>query len=152
MTIDKLKSVFRLISPILLFLFCAQLYGDTIAILPLFNQSKSPNLDWIGESAAETIRESLSFQGLLVLNREDRLEVYRRLSIRANAALTHASVLKVADALDAGQVIFGEFRVSGAQPGATPNLNATLELTAQLIDVKHTRAGPEFRESGPLSD
>ena len=66
------------------------LAADTVAVLPLFNQSKTPNLDWIGESAAETIRESLVSEGTLAMAREDRVEVYRRLSIRSNAQLTKA--------------------------------------------------------------
>ena len=68
---------------------------------------------------AETIHESLSSAGLLVLAREDREEVYRRLSMRAGVALTKASVIKIGETLDAGQVIFGEFKVDGADSGAT---------------------------------
>ena len=56
--------------------------ADTVLVLPFFNLSNSANLDWIGESFAETIRESLSAQGVLALSREDRQEAFRRLSIR----------------------------------------------------------------------
>ena len=47
---------------ILLFVCIAliQARADTVLVLPFFNLSNSPNLDWIGESFAETIRESLS--------------------------------------------------------------------------------------------
>jgi tetratricopeptide (TPR) repeat protein len=152
MAADRLTPVSRLVRRLFVLLVASCVYADTIAILPLFNQSKSANLDWIGESVAETIRESLFFQGLLVLDREDRLEIYRRLSIRPNAALTHASVLKVAEGLDADQIIFGQFTINGTETAGAPSLSATLELTAQLFDVKHTRSGPEFHESGPLSD
>ena len=58
--------------------------ADTFAVLPLFNvnEAAAQNLDWIGESAAETIHESLGSAGLMVLARDDREEVYRRLSVR----------------------------------------------------------------------
>ena len=93
--------------------------ADTVLVLPFFNESTTQNIDWIGESIAETIRESLSAQGVLVLSREDRMEAYRRLSIRANAVLTHASVIKLGEALDASQVIYGHFEISAAsQPAA----------------------------------
>jgi len=58
------------------------LRAETVLVLPFFNHSQSANLEWIGESVAETVRDSLSSEGLLVLDREDRLEAYRRLSLR----------------------------------------------------------------------
>jgi tetratricopeptide (TPR) repeat protein len=121
--------------------------ADTIAVLPLFNHSNAANLDWIGESAAETIRESLSSDGDLVLRREDRVEVFRRLSIRPNAMLTKASVLKVGEELDAGQIIFGEFEVK-----AGANKERNIRLTARMIDLKKMREGAEFEQTGPLED
>ncbi len=120
--------------------------ADTIAVLPLFNHSQMASLDWIGESAAETIRESLSSEGMLALAREDRLEVFRRLSIRPNAQLTKASVIKVGESLDAGQVVFGEYEVTGSAS------DRKIRLTARMVNLKKFREGPEFEQSGPLED
>ena len=56
------------ICPLLLLLLATYAKAaDTIAVLPLFNtdEAQSANLDWIGESAAETIHGSLSNAGLL---------------------------------------------------------------------------------------
>lgn len=127
--------------------------ADTIAVIPLFNlnESKSPDLDWIGESVAETIHESLSSVGLLVLAREDREEVYHRLSLRTGVVLTRASVLKIGETLDAGQVVFGEFQVEGADLAAT-SPKSNLRLVARIIDLKKLRQGPEFLETGPLEN
>lgn len=126
--------------------------ADTVAVLPLFNldESKSANLDWIGESVAETIHEALSSSGLLVLPREDREEAYHRLSLRTGAVLTKASVLKIGETLDAGQVVFGELRVSEAD--VPNNLKATLHLVVRIIDLKKLREGPEFSQEGPLEN
>lgn len=127
--------------------------ADTVAVLPLFNldESKSPNLDWIGESVAETIHEALSTGGLLVLQRDDREEVYRRLSLRAGVVLTKASVLKIGETLDAGQIVYGEMRAAAA---ATPaiDLKSNLRLVVRIIDLKKLREGPEFTEEGPLEN
>jgi tetratricopeptide (TPR) repeat protein len=127
--------------------------ADTVAILPLFNlnEAKSPDLDWIGESVAETIHESLSSAGLLVLAREDREEVYRRLAVRSGVLLTKASVMKIGETLDAGQVIFGEFKVEGTESGA-PSLKANMRLTVHLIDLKKFKEGPVLERSGPLEN
>ena len=63
-------------------LFFAPLRADTFLVLPLFNLSEGPNLDWVGESVSETVRESLAAEGVIVLDRKDRDEAYRRLGIR----------------------------------------------------------------------
>jgi tetratricopeptide (TPR) repeat protein len=126
---------------------------DTIAVLPLFNvdEHASPNLNWIGESVAETISEALSTGGLLVLKREDREEVYRRLSLRTGVVLTKASVLKIGETLDAGLVVFGELRVEGAESGAT-TLKSNLRLAVRTIDLKKFQQREEFVETGTLEN
>jgi hypothetical protein len=35
-------------------------FADTFLVLPFFNNGKVNNLDWIGESISEAIRESLA--------------------------------------------------------------------------------------------
>jgi tetratricopeptide (TPR) repeat protein len=130
--------------------------ADTVAVIPLFNldESSAQNLDWIGESVSETIRESLSSIGLLVLSREDREEVYHRLSLREGVVLTKASVLKIGEALDAGQIIFGEFRVENSSGDSGPDAaqKSTLRLVAHSIDLKKFHEGPEISQSGSLND
>jgi tetratricopeptide (TPR) repeat protein len=144
-------------------------WADTVLVLPFFNESQSQNIDWIGEGIAETVRESLGSQGVLVLSREDRLEAYRRLSIRPTALLTHASVIKLGEALDASQVIYGHYEISAPRlpdapssgaPAAAPSAGSapavsvrdSLRITARILDLKHTRQGPEFEDIGALED
>src|SRR3982750_658546 len=83
--------------------------ADTYLILPFFNVSKAPNLDWIGESISERIREVLASEGIIALEREDRREAYKRLSLKPNSQLTKASVVVVGESLDADEVIYGMF-------------------------------------------
>jgi tetratricopeptide (TPR) repeat protein len=124
------------------------LRADSVLVLPFFNYAKSANLDWIGESIAETIHDALMAENVLALDREDRLEAYRRLSMRPNAVLTHASIIKAADALDAATVIYGQYELL---PTAPPS-RGSLRITAHIINVKRTRQGPEFAEVGALED
>src|SRR2546425_11460069 len=142
--------------------------ADTVLVLPFFNESTSHNIDWIGEGIAETIRESLASQGVLVLSREDRLEAYRRLSIRPHAVLTRASIMKLGEALDASQVIYGHYEIATPQPrdgasSASPPAGAgapqsavsvhdSLHMAARILDLKRTRQTPEFEEIGALED
>src|SRR4249920_2286722 len=119
-------------------LFAGALRAETALVLSFFNHSTSTNLDWVGESIAQSVRDSLASEGVLVLDREDRLEAYRRLSLRPGAELTHASVLKVGESLDAAQVIYGFYELLPADPGKEQS-KGSLRITARILDVKHTR-------------
>ena len=120
-------------------------------VLPFFNLSKSANLNWIGESLAETLREALSSEGLMALDRDDRVEAYRRLSIRPYSLLTTASVVKLGEVVDAEQVVFGGFDLK-AVPDSAVKSRGSLQITARFLDLKHMQQGPEFREVGALED
>ena len=123
--------------------------ADTFLVLPFFNVSKTPNLDWIGESLSETVREALAAEGIVALERVDREEAYRRLSLRPYALLTRATVIKAGQALDAEQVVYGTFDLV---PSVVTQSRGTIRFTANLLDLKHLAQGPEFREEGPLED
>src|SRR5215471_12297477 len=131
----------RLAHTLFLFSFVQALHGavDTVLVLPFFNLSSSANLDWVGESFAETIRESLGSQGTLALSREDRQEAFRRLAVRPYALLTRATVIKLAESLDAGQVVFGQYSLA---PG-TPPSKGSLRITGRILDLKRIKQGPE---------
>ena len=127
----------------------------TYLVLPFFNLSKDPNLDWIGESLAESVREALSSEGLMALDRDNRIEGFSRLSLRPYSLLTKASVLKIGEELDAEQVIFGRYDIKTAPDGAAKGLaknGASLSITARVLDLKRVKDGPEFREVGALED
>jgi len=151
-----MRRPFLLLSPILA---CACiLHAETVLVIPFFNHSKSANLDWIGESLAETVRESLDSEGVLALDREDRLEAFRRLSLRPNAVLTLASIIKAGESLDASEVIYGSYDFTPAAPAppAAPAAPAasrgTLRISARVLNLKRLKQEPEFAESGPLED
>jgi tetratricopeptide (TPR) repeat protein len=140
--------MWRLLFFVALAVSVAPLRGETVLVLPFFNYTKSANMEWIGESIAETIHDALSAEGILVLDREDRLEAYRRLAMRPNAVLTLASIIKAADALDAAVVVYGQYEML---PAEAPS-RGSLRITARVMDLKRTRAGPEFAETGALED
>src|SRR5580658_6848605 len=136
----------------LFFLGLLLVRAETVLVLPFFNQSNSTNVDWIGESIAENLRESLTAEGVLALDREDRLEAFRRLSLRSNAVLTRASIIKAGEALDAAEVIFGQYELAAASAGTGDAARGTLRITARILDLKRLQQGPEFSEAGELDD
>ncbi|MGP8245510.1 MAG: tetratricopeptide repeat protein, partial [Bryobacteraceae bacterium] len=147
-------SMYRSLAALLL--CAAALRADSVLVVPFFNQSNNPNLDWIGESIAESVQDSLASEGVLVLNRDERLEGYRRLSLRPGAQLTHASIIKLGMALDAAEVIYGSFEAGPPAPGSAPaggaTAKASLRIMARVLNLKHPGLGPEFGEAGALED
>lgn len=147
---DTLKSMLRLLTVAVL-LCGSVLHAETALVLAFFNHSNSANLDWIGESIAESLHDSLASEGLLVLDREDRLEAYRRLTLRPGAELTHASIIKIGESLDASNVVYGYYELL-PPPADNPQSKGSLRITARIIDLKHTRQAPPFSELGALED
>ena len=132
-------------------LFVSTARADTHLVLPFFNLSKDSSLEWIGESLAQALEESLASEGLITLDRDDRVEAYRRLSIRPYSLLTKASVMKIGQALDAEQVVYGQFELRPV-PESTVKTKGSLQITARLLDLKRLKQGPEFRVVGALED
>ena len=87
----------------------------------------------------------------MALDRDDRIEAYSRLSLRPYSLLTKASVVKIGEELDAEQVVFGQYEVKPDQDPAAKS-RGSLEITARVLDLKHVKQGPEFREVGALED
>ncbi|MBI5085037.1 MAG: tetratricopeptide repeat protein [Acidobacteria bacterium] len=124
--------------------------ADAVVVLPFFNLSKSKNLDWIGESLAETLVEALAAEGIAVVPQEIRDEVLRDLSVRRYALLTRASVMEIAVNANAGLVLYGEFEVTPAA-GAVAS-KGSIRLAGRFLDVHRVRRGPEFNFTGALED
>jgi tetratricopeptide (TPR) repeat protein len=92
----------------------------------------------------------MASKGIIALDREQRQEAYRRLSLRPYTQLTKATVMRLGEVLDADQVIFGTFELTGASPDAKSR--GTLRLTAQIVDTRKMLRGPEYAEIGALED
>lgn len=129
--------------------------ADTTAVLPFWNSSadsRQANLDWMGESIAETIRDALESRGALTIERSDIDDAFHRLNLRERAAIAEGTIIKIGEELDAEQVIFGSFTFT---PGASKDSTGThgsIKISARVLDLKRLRAGPEFAETGAIED
>jgi tetratricopeptide (TPR) repeat protein len=125
--------------------------ADTAAVLPFLNKTgNAPNIEWVGESIAETVREALGMTGVMTLDRKEVQEAYVRLSLRQGIALTEASVMKIGETLDAEQVVYGSFEFT--RPATGSITTGSLHVTARVLDRRRMRASPEFTETGALED
>jgi tetratricopeptide (TPR) repeat protein len=136
---------------VLLAAAACSLHGETVLVLSFFNHTQSANLEWVGESIGQSVRDALASEGVLVLTRDDRLEAYRRLSLRPGAELTHASILKIGESLDASRVVYGSYELLPAGPGS-PQSKGSLRINARVLDLKRTRQGAAYSELGALED
>jgi tetratricopeptide (TPR) repeat protein len=130
--------------------------GETVAVLPFSNRvaavsASQTNLGWIGESVAETVREALGLRGFATLDHDEIQEGYHQLRLRERTSLTEASAMKIGEALDAEQVIFGTFDFTAAQPSRGES-RGSLRIAARIVDRVHLRQSPEFVETGALED
>ncbi|HME09860.1 MAG TPA: tetratricopeptide repeat protein [Bryobacteraceae bacterium] len=133
------------------FTLAVGLHAETYVVLPFGNAALDKNLDWIGESIADDVSEILGGEGFVTPGREDRVAVYHRLSLRPYARLSKASVIKIGEELDAEHVIYGEFDVKPSTE-ANAKSRGTLQITVRILDLRHLKQGPEFREAGALED
>lgn len=126
----------------------AGLRAETVLVLPFSNLSQVEELDWVGESVCEGVADTLAAEGLLVLDREDRLEAYHRMTLRDYAPLTRATVLKIGESLDADFVVFGRFQVSGDSAAG----KRSIRLWGRVLDLKRLRQSGELTQTAPLDD
>jgi Flp pilus assembly protein TadD/TolB-like protein len=136
----------------LLFLAALPASSATVLILRFHNASEFPDLSWVGESVSEVLSSELSATNLIVINRDTRSEAMKRLSLRAEADFTKATVIRVGQTVDADYVIYGSYNAS-PDPAAPKELrNSQLNVTARLMDLRHFHDGPEVTETGKLAD
>jgi tetratricopeptide (TPR) repeat protein len=120
--------------------------AGSAAVLPFTNVSvvRSPGTEWIGESIAEALRETLIIRGSPVTSRSEVMDAYSDLHLRSTAELTQASVLKMGQTLNADQVIYGTFR--------TDPSTGTISIQATVSDRARAHLSAPFSESGPLTE
>ncbi len=134
-----------------LFLLAIPAFADTAAVLPFWNNATNQaNLDWIGVSIAETVRESLGSRGILTLERNEVGDAFRRLNLRERVPLSEASVIKIGESVDAEQIVFGTFEFTPNAAGT--GSKGSLKISARAIDRRRFRLMTEFTESGALED
>ena len=109
-------------------------------IFPFENAGASPRLDWLGEGLEELAIQRLSAAGQQVYSHEGRTAELDRSGLPPNAKFTHATMLRIAQNLDADYVVFGRFTSDGQ----------SLTVEAQVLRVNPTRLLPAIRETGPL--
>ena len=109
-------------------------------VFPFENDGASPRLDWLSEGLEELTIQRLSAAGQQVYSHSGRMTELERSGLPANAKLSHASMLRIAQDMDADFVILGKFASDGQ----------SLTVESQVLRVSPTRLLPRVRETGRL--
>jgi len=109
-------------------------------VFPFENAGASPHLDWLGEGLEELTIQRLSAAGQQVYSHAGRTAELDRSGLPPTAKLSRASMLRIAQNMDADYVIFGRFTSDGQ----------SLMVESQILRVSPTKLLPAVRETGPL--
>src|SRR5260370_5521915 len=109
-------------------------------VFPFENAGASPRLDWIGEGLEELTIQRLSTAGQQVFSHEVRLDEMDRAGLPPNAKLSRATMLHIAQDLDADYVVFGNFTSDGT----------SITVNARVLRVNPVALLPAVRETGSL--
>src|SRR5882757_3406175 len=82
-------------------------------VFPFENNGSSPRLDWLGEGLEELTIQYLSDAGEQVYSHAGRAGELERYGLPSSAKLSRATMLRIAQDLDADYVIFGSFNSDG---------------------------------------
>jgi predicted Zn-dependent protease/TolB-like protein len=109
-------------------------------VFPFENAGASPRLDWLGEGLEELTIQSLSASGQQVYSHAGRTTELERNGLPFSAKLSRASMLRVAQDLDADFVIFGSFTSDGK----------SLTIESRVLRTDPLMLLPSVRETGSL--
>lgn len=120
----------------------AQPAPDRILVMPFENVSRENRIVWLGEAAAVLLADDLNALGAPAITRDERREAFERLKVPPAAALTDATVIRIAQLLRASQVIVGTLRTEGDD----------IVVRARAITLETAKVSVDATERGPLPD
>ncbi len=116
--------------------------ADRTLVMPFENVTRESRIVWLGEAAAVLLADDLNALGGAAITRDERRQAFERLQVPPAAALTDATVIRIAQLVRAGQVIVGTLRLEGDD----------VVVQARAISIETARVRAEVTERGPLPE
>jgi tetratricopeptide (TPR) repeat protein len=102
----------------------------SLAIVPFYNESSDPSLNWLSSSLSETLSTDIGQSRNVRLVSPSRLQqVLRDLHISPQSKLDLSSLKRIADFTNADNVVYGQYQKFGEQ----------IRINATVYDLKHDR-------------
>lgn len=115
-------------------------HNRILLVLPFDNRTGQLSLDWIREAAASLLSSRFASAGFSPMSRADRMYALDHLGLPESFQPSRASALKLAQTLDADDIIVGSFTTDGN--------NFVAE--ARVVDVPHLRMGLPVSARGEM--
>ena len=119
----------------------ARVQGSLLLVLPFNNQADQPNLDWISEAVPEILNLRLASAGFMPISRDDRLYALDHLGLPSTFQPSRASAIRLAQTLDADDVIVGSFSTSGSR----------FQIKAQVLKVDALHLSTPLQEEADIT-
>src|SRR5438876_444433 len=110
-------------------------------VLPFENAGAPAKLDWLSEGLEELTIERLTAAGEQVYSHAGRAAELERYGLPSGSKFSRATMLRVAEDLDADYVIYGRYAASGT----------SLTIEMRMLSMNPMALRPALRESGPLT-
>jgi Tfp pilus assembly protein PilF/TolB-like protein len=123
-------------------LLAVSLHAQNLLVLPFENVARDSRLEWLGEGLAELSAERLAGGGRVVFSREEWLGSLEKLGLPSSGRFSRATMIKIAEEVDADFVVFGSYQSDGR----------TLTATARVLHLDPPALSEPLVESGPLDD
>lgn len=125
----------------------------TVMVLQFHNESQYTDLNWVGESVAQTLQLEFGAANQIVLSSDARAEGLRRLGLRADADFTKATLIKLGQSLDVDFLCYGSFDAKSlAGQDASALKDSSIQIAAHFLDLRKMRDGKDLSEAGKLSE
>lgn len=111
-------------------------------LMPFEDTKGDGHLFWLSEGSAVLLSDYFEAFGAATIAREARVSAFDQLQLPPAAALSHATVIKVAQFVGAAEIVEGAYELAGDQ----------LTVRARVIQLDAGRLLPEVTEQGPLRD
>lgn len=100
-----------------------------VLVVPFELERFDPRVGWLAEGVAVGVTRALDLRGVAVVSRDERLAALDRLQLPPAAALTRATLIKVAELVGAGRIVLGSVR----------EVEGTITIVARRLDVSEAR-------------
>jgi tetratricopeptide (TPR) repeat protein/TolB-like protein len=111
-------------------------------VIPFSSDSREARMQWLGEGAAIAVAAELEGLGAATLSRDDRLAAFERLHVPATASLSHATVIRVGQLVEAAHVVLGRVALAGTD----------LTVAARTLEIESGLLSAEIVERGRVDD
>jgi tetratricopeptide (TPR) repeat protein len=111
-------------------------------VMPFEDPQGDARVVWLGEGSSLLLTELLEHYGSATVTRDERMRAFERLQLPPAAALSHATVIKVGQFVEAADVLLGSYELAGEE----------VTVHVRRIALEPGRLTPEVLERGPLTD